>query len=373
MAMNMHVPAMSALAQSIGVERETASLTVTVYLWVFGGSMLFVGWPADRWGRRWTLIGALLVFGIGTSAAMLSGSLSSILVARCVAALGAAAIVVIPRTMINDRASGKDAVRYFGLLGTIMAAAPAMGPILGEVMHRLFGWQSIFGFQLAVAAICMAWCLFSLPETKPLVVDVGAGDTPAVDDGAKLGQVIGPVAVMAITTAVYFAFLAAGADALVVHFNEASWKLAALLGALSTVFVIGNMLTARLSGRFTPVQLLRAGACLLVISLPLSIASRFVSYELVAASMCVYALGNGLITPTSLAVAGSVESSKKAIVMSIASSAPYLLGGALAAFTVFFKLTTWVRFEKLFIACALVSGVVAWLCKDPHGAAHRRG
>lgn len=364
MAMNMHVPAMGALAESLNVGRETASLTVTVYLWIYGGAMLFVGLPADRFGRRPTLIVSLFVFLAGTSLAMIAESLNMILLARAIAALGAAAVVVVPRTTINDCASGQEAVRYFGLLGTIMAAAPAAGPIVGDLLNRFWGWHSIFGLQAVVAVVCLIWCIVALPETRPSV-EARKHEAENPSGGAKLSEVIGPVFVMAMTTALYFAFLAAGADALVVHFQEESWKLAALLGALSVVFVCGNMLTARLSNRFTPVQLLRAGAALLVVSLPLSVLASFVSYELVAAAMCIYALGNGLITPTSLAVAGGVEGSKKAMVMSIASSTPYLLGGALAALTVSLKLTTWLRFEGVMIVCALLSAVVAFWSKDP--------
>lgn len=365
MAMNMHVPVMAEVAQTIGVARDTASLTVTVYLWFFGGAMLFVGLPANRFGRRPTLIIGLAILLFGAVFAMFARSLPLILAARAIEAVGAAAVIVIPRTMINDRVEGADAVKYLGLLGTIMAAAPAMAPIFGEVLSRLWGWQTIFGFQALVGVACIAWCLRALPETHPASVKRAPVDVVTEEDhvsprASEYAAVVGPVAVMALTMALYFAFLAAGADALLVHFSGESWMVAALLGALAVVYVSGNMLVSRLSRRFTAMELLFAGTFLLLVSLPLNWFASQLSYWAVVVSMCVYALGNGLITPTALALAGGVHPSKRAVVMSIASATPYLLGGILASITVALGMTTWPRFMVVMVVCAVVSFALAW-------------
>src|SRR5690554_3552319 len=195
MAMNMHVPAAGEIAASFELERARASLTVTVYLWVFGSTMLLVGLPADRFGRRPTLLGGLILLALGASVAALSiegiGDVARIvgrwlgyqdivlskerlfqvmLVARAVESVGAASIVVTPRTMINDRVQGPEAMKLLGLLGTIMAAAPALAPIFGELLSSWFGWPSIFGFQALVALVLLVLCVPFLPETQPEVL-----------------------------------------------------------------------------------------------------------------------------------------------------------------------------------------------------------
>lgn len=382
MAMNMHVPAAGAMAASFEIPRAQASLTVTVYLWVFGSAMLMVGWPADRFGRRRTLLTGLGLLSVGATVAALSterlatmlnalGGLLGfepwvlstavlfqiILAARAVEALGAAAIVVTPRTMINDRAQGPEAIRLLGLLGTIMAAAPALAPIFGEVLSSAFGWPAIFAFQALVAILLFAFCIPLLPETRPTMA--ADGSIAAVSGEFRTIQaVIAPVTVMALMTALYFAYLAAGADSALMHFEQDSSALAGLLASLATVYVFGNMTVTRIAGRFEPRDILRTGTLFAIASLPIICFGK--SYFLVGAGMCVYAFGNGLVMPTALAMAGSVEPRLRARVMSAASATPFLLGGALALVATTLKLTTWPKFQLLMIVCVLVCTAVAW-------------
>lgn len=388
MAMNMHVPAAGEIAASFELERARASLTVTVYLWVFGSTMLLVGLPADRFGRRPTLLGGLILLALGASVAALSiegiGDVARIvggwlgyqdivlskerlfqvmLVARAVEAVGAASIVVTPRTMINDRVQGPEAMKLLGLLGTIMAAAPALAPIFGELLSSWFGWPSIFGFQALVALVLLVLCVPFLPETQPEVLPANKVALPVEGEFRTVGAVVAPVSVMALMTAVYFAYLAAGADAALVHFDEGSGALAALLASLATIYVLGNITVTRIAHRFLPTHIIRFGSLFTLASLPIILLGK--SYFLVGAGMCVYAFGNGLVMPTALAMAGSVEPRLRARVMSVASSTPFLLGGALALLATSLKLTTWPRFQWLMVACVVLCVATAWLLMTP--------
>ena len=375
-AMNMHVPAAAAIAETFSIPRPNASLTVTVYLWVFGSTMMLVGLPADRFGRRPSLLWGLGILGAGALLAALSsgglnrfiegmGGVSAapatlftvLLFARAFKAVGAAAVVVIPRTMINDRTQGAEAVKLLGLLGTIMAAAPALAPVLGEILSATLGWPAIFGAQAVLAAVLFTASFFLLPETRPELEQSGA---TAVVQGEfrRVSEVAAPVAVMALMTALYFAYLAAGADAMLMHFNEKSVALAALLTSLASVYVIGNMTVARIAGRYELTSILRTGTIFTVVSLPVILWGS--SYFVVSVGMCIYAYGNGLVMPTALAMAGSVEPRLRARVMSVASASPFLLGGGLALLATTLNLTSWGRFRYMMLACVILSTAIAW-------------
>lgn len=358
MAMNMHLPAMGAIAQSLGIERSAASLTVTVYLWVFGSSMLLMGWPADRFGRRNTLMAGLALVGLGAAVAARGQDLPVVLAGRAVEALGAAAIIVVPRTMINDRSQGPEAVRMLGLLGTITAAAPALSPLVGEILTQGFGWRAIFLVQAVLAVAFLAWSALSLPETR---MTAGEAAVAGANHASRpLGEVVAPVLVMAILTALYFAFLASGADALLVHFEAKSALLAGLLATLSSIYVLGSLTVTRLARAWTPVAILRLGTVFSGVSVVAMVFATPIGFYAVAGAMCIYAFGNGLVMPTALAIAGGVEGRLRARVMSVASSTPFLMGGVFASMTVAFDWTTWPRFQWLMALTIVLAIAVAW-------------
>lgn len=388
LALNMHVPAMGELATALGVERADASLTVTAYLWIFGAGMLFAGIPADRWGRRPTLLVGLGLFALG--AALISliewsplrtwlASLGTndaptalrpafllLLLSRGIQALGAALIVVIPRTMVNDRAQGQRAVQLLGALATIMAAAPALAPIAGAALALNFGWTTIFWAQLLLSVLLLLISFFRLPETQPTPAPSRAEaaqkaeDTKSAESSTPskvietysyhpLPVVIAPVLVMSLLMGVYYAYLAGGADAALMYFDQTPSALAVLLAILSCIYVIGNMLVVRYAALFSPMNWVRVGVILAALSLPMVFVVN--TYALTGAAMCVYALGVGMVMPTSLAIAGNVLPHYRAHVMSVASSSPFLIGGALSLLATIFQITTWPRFEWLMTAC----------------------
>lgn len=369
MAMNMHLPAMGAIAQSLDIDRASASLTVTVYLWVFGSSMLLIGWPADRFGRRATLMAGLALVSVGAALASRGQDLVTVLVGRAVEALGAAAIVVVPRTMINDRAQGPEAVRLLGMLGTITAAAPALSPVIGEILTQGFGWRMIFVVQATLAVGFLLWSTWSLPETRGSDSEQAAGHHDVAPRAVR--DVVAPVLVMAILTALYFAFLAAGADALMLHFQAKSAMLAGLLATLSSIYVLGSMTVTRLARMWHPAKILRLGTLFSGLSVVTMVVTTQMNFYAVAAGMCIYAFGNGLVMPTALAMAGGVEGRLRARVMSVASSAPFLMGGVFASAAVAFDLTTWPRFQWLMGVTIVGALLVAWFAPMGDGAARR--
>jgi MFS family permease len=95
--------------------------------------------PARTWG-----IG-LIVFGLASLACALSPSAGFLIGARCVQALGGAAVLAgAIELLARDRGSHRAAVGLWGVAGTI---GLALGPAVGGVLTELFSWQSIFLLQ----------------------------------------------------------------------------------------------------------------------------------------------------------------------------------------------------------------------------------
>lgn len=398
LALNMHVPAMGELSDALFIERAHASLTVTTYLWVFGIGMLFAGIPADRWGRRPTMLLGLGLFSLGaamvaavewsvvvrwlhahldeTSSSPLPVRYQLLLVARGVQALGASLIVVIPRTMINDRSQGEEAVRLLGILATIMAAAPALAPIAGAFLALNFGWETIFWAQMVLGISLLGISWVKLRETRPSLLPSRAEEVEQAQDPDNdvhpervieesfrpLRVIVPPVLIMSLLMAVYYAYLGGGADAALTHFDKTSASLAALLATLSVIYVVGNLMVVRFAALLAPMAWVRLGVTLVVFSIPAVFLAP--TYTLTGAAMCLYSFGVGMVMPTSLAMAGSVLPQLRANVMSFASAAPFLLGGALSLIATLLQITTWPRFEWLMAVCVALCGLIAVFMRD---------
>jgi DHA1 family bicyclomycin/chloramphenicol resistance-like MFS transporter len=113
------------------------------------------------------LIGALALYCLASVACALSNSITMLIAARALQALGGAGGIVLARAVVRDLYSGPRAGRELSLIGSVMALAPVIAPMAGGMLQTGFGWRAVF-FTLVVAdvaLIAVAWLL--LPETLP--------------------------------------------------------------------------------------------------------------------------------------------------------------------------------------------------------------
>ena len=117
--------------------------------------------PGPTWG-----IG-LVVFAIASAACAVAGTGGALIVARCVQALGGAAVVsgaieLLARSMGTHQAAAK-------MWGTAGLAGLALGPALGGVLTELLSWESIFYVQAPLIL------LLPLALRPPAPAERGAG------------------------------------------------------------------------------------------------------------------------------------------------------------------------------------------------------
>lgn len=163
---DFYLPAMPAMAGSLGADAGTVELTVSGYLVGFSLGQLFWGPISDRYGRRLPVAAGLALFVVGSAGCALAGSASGLIGWRMVQAVGASAGVVLSRAMVRDLYAGHRAAQMLSTLITVMAIAPLIGPILGGQILALAGWRAIFWTLVAIGLATLA-ALFTLPETLP--------------------------------------------------------------------------------------------------------------------------------------------------------------------------------------------------------------
>jgi MFS family permease len=107
------------------------------------------------------------LFAAASLACALAPGAAVLIVARCVQALGGAAVIAgAIELLARDRGSHRDAARLWGAAGTL---GLAVGPALGGVLTELLSWQSIFLLQVPLLLL-VPFALklpLGLPERGP--------------------------------------------------------------------------------------------------------------------------------------------------------------------------------------------------------------
>ena len=92
--------ALPTLAVDLGAGTSDLQWVVDSYVLVLAALMLPIGALGDRYGRRRWLIGGLLVFGGASAVAAWAGSATTLVAARAVMGLGAAALTTLGLSII---------------------------------------------------------------------------------------------------------------------------------------------------------------------------------------------------------------------------------------------------------------------------------
>lgn len=154
---DLMLPAVPSLPARLGGSAATAQLVLATY--VLGSALGLIGFGelGARYARARLLVVSLLLFAVASLAAGLARSIDQLIVLRFVqGALGAAPAVFAPG-LIRALYGEAGAVAAIGRLGAAESVTPALAPLAGVALLRLWGWPASFllsgGLALVVAAL----------------------------------------------------------------------------------------------------------------------------------------------------------------------------------------------------------------------------
>ena len=155
------------LAQSLSARFAHVQWVVLAYLIAITALIVVAGRLGDLLGRRRVLAAGLLLFTLASLGCGLAGSLATLVAARALQGLGAAAMLALAVALVGEAIPKERTGRAMGLLGTMSAIGTTLGPSLGGLLATAFGWRAIFlvNVPLGLATLWLAWrCL---PDSRP--------------------------------------------------------------------------------------------------------------------------------------------------------------------------------------------------------------
>ncbi|MFM2365799.1 MAG: hypothetical protein RIR95_406 [Pseudomonadota bacterium] len=163
------LPALPQIANTLVADAPNrAQLVITSFVFGMGLGTLFVGPLSDAFGRRRTLLLGGVVYVIGALICFLAPSLETLLFARVIQGIGAAAPRIVGLAIVRDLYKGREMAKIMSVAMVIFMLVPAVAPLMGAAVIRFAGWREIFLCYVIFCGLAMAWFWRRQPETLPL-------------------------------------------------------------------------------------------------------------------------------------------------------------------------------------------------------------
>lgn len=173
----IYLPALSPLAEDLGVDSTHINLTITTYMVFQGITPMFIGSLADVAGRRPAYFICFVIYIAANIGLALAPNYGAILALRCLQSAGSSSTVALCMAVVADVITSAERGQYIGYTSLPIILAPSLGPVIGGVLAQYLGWRSIFWFLTIFAAITLILIMAFMPETCRHIV--GDGSKPA--------------------------------------------------------------------------------------------------------------------------------------------------------------------------------------------------
>ncbi len=131
---------------------ESVQLAITAYMLVMASTMLLGGKLGDIWGRRRAFRIGLVVFAIGSGLTAVAPSIGVLLFGwSLVEGLGAAIMVPALIALIASNYEGQRRATAYGIIGAVAAAGAAAGPLIGGAVTTAWSWRVVFAGEVVIA------------------------------------------------------------------------------------------------------------------------------------------------------------------------------------------------------------------------------
>ncbi|OBT75973.1 hypothetical protein VF21_05746 [Pseudogymnoascus sp. 05NY08] len=141
----------------------------TLYVWAVNAYFVsttaaqpLYGQTANIFGRRWLMMGSILLFALGSGLCGGANSTSMLIAARTVQGLGGGGINVMTEIIVADLVPLRERQQVMGIVFAAFAVGTFIGPILGGAIVDHISWRWVFYINLPLCGVAFVLMFFFL-------------------------------------------------------------------------------------------------------------------------------------------------------------------------------------------------------------------
>ena len=240
-AIDMYIPGFAAISGDLHADPGLVQLSMTSYFLSLAIGQLFYGPLSDAFGRKPPVFAGLALFAVGCAAAAFAPTIDTLIAARAVQGLGAAATAVIPMAVIRDQHTGPEAARLMSLAMLALSVSPILAPAFGGILVQFTSWRLIFVVLIVITGLVAIMTARMLPETLPPSRRMGTGPVRMLSAYLQLVRnrhFVVPILIAGCAQSVLFVFIS-GSPFVFVTLHRLSPILYGVVFALHAMALIG--------------------------------------------------------------------------------------------------------------------------------------
>ena len=167
LCIDMYVPGMLDLQNSLHASAADVQLTLSAFLIGYALGQMFYGPISDRFGRKTVLLTGIFLFTMASMAAATASNIETLIVFRFLHAIGGGAGMVLARAMVRDIYPATEVARLMSVLSMITMTGPLVAPIVGGYLVVLGGWRAILWLLTCLGVVFFLVVAFVIEESHP--------------------------------------------------------------------------------------------------------------------------------------------------------------------------------------------------------------
>ena len=169
-SLNVAIPS---IQRSLGASQSQLQWILDAYALVFAGLLLPMGALGDRYGRKWTLITGLVLYGGAAILASRANSANQVIGGRAVMGIAAALIMPSTLSLLTSVFPPHERPKAIAMWAGFAGAGGAIGVVSSGVLLRWFWWGSVFFVTVPIIVLALALIVPIVPnsaddERRPL-------------------------------------------------------------------------------------------------------------------------------------------------------------------------------------------------------------